>query len=380
DLKYATNASGTWVTTTVDSDGGSSTSIALDTSGNAHISYFDYTNGDLKYATNASGTWVTTTVDSDGGSSTSIALDTSGNAHISYCYWLFPSPSVFYDSDLKYATNASGAWVTTTVASGTNMQSTSIALDTSGKVHISYYSDLFISLTYATNASGAWVTTTVDSTSIMGGNTSMALDAAGNAHISYYGYANGLRYATNASGAWVTTTVDSTVRIGEGSDVSIALDTSGNAHISYYDYTNGDLGYASASQTPTTTPTISPTPTPPPSPVVTPTPAPSPSGCDGKVKTVETDTGDFELLKLASQVVTVTVTDAGGCPVANKNVFAKVNVTRKKCIKISSSSETTDENGAAAFKITAKRKAGNAKVTFKAGNIKKKITVTVVSE
>ncbi|MFO0794368.1 MAG: hypothetical protein U0586_09935 [Candidatus Brocadiaceae bacterium] len=39
-------------------------SIALDTSGKVHISYFDEINGDLKYATtNSSGSWVTTTVD-----------------------------------------------------------------------------------------------------------------------------------------------------------------------------------------------------------------------------------------------------------------------------------------------------------------------------
>ena len=136
----------------------------------------------------------------------------------------------------------------------------------------------------------------------------------------------------------------------------------------------------SPTPTPVETPSPTPpeTPTPSPSPIVTPTPTPTPSGCDGKAKTVETDTGDFELLKLENKVVTVTVTDAGGCPVANKKVSAKVNRAGKKRISISMSSETTDENGAAAFTITAKKKTGKAKVTFKAGGIKKKMTVKVM--
>ena len=98
---------------------------------------------------------------------------------------------------------------------------------------------------------------------------------------------------------------------------------------------------------------------------------------DGVVNAVETDTGDFELLKPASKVVTVTVTDGDGCPVADVKVSAKINAAGKKRIGISPSSKTTDENGKAAFTITAKKKTGKAKVTFKAGGIKEKITVTV---
>ena len=112
--------------------------------------------------------------------------------------------------------------------------------------------------------------------------------------------------------------------------------------------------------------------------IQTPTPTPTPSGCDGETTIVETDTVDFELLKLENKVVTVTVTDAGGCPVADEKVSAKVNRAGKKRVKISPSSKTTDENGAAAFTITAKKKTGKAKVTFKAGGIKKKINVKIM--
>ena len=209
------------------------------------------------------------------GEYTSIALDSSGKAHISY----------FDDTndDLKYATNASGAWVTTTVdSSGEVGEYTSIALDSSGKVHISYYGGYGGGLKYATNASGSWVATTVDSgTYYVGKYTSIALDSSGKAHISYYdatSYAppkQDLKYATNASGAWVTTTVDGSGEVGEYT--SIALDSSGKVHISYYDYTSGDLKYAYG--TADVAPTPSPTPTPKTSSTPTLSPSPTPTGC-----------------------------------------------------------------------------------------------------
>jgi hypothetical protein len=108
NLKYATGTSGSWSTTTLDNTGdvGLYTSIAIDSSNYVHISYYDclsdcdVDNGDLKYASNASGSWVDETVDSYGdvGKHTSIAMDSFDNAHISY-----------YDldnGDLKYTTNA----------------------------------------------------------------------------------------------------------------------------------------------------------------------------------------------------------------------------------------------------------------------------------
>jgi len=106
-------ASLVWVPETVDSPGdvGWYTSIALDSSDNPHISYFDETNSDLKYARWNGTDWITETVDSDGqvGTHTSITLDSSDNPHISY----FDGTNM----DLKYAWWNGTDWVPETVDS-----------------------------------------------------------------------------------------------------------------------------------------------------------------------------------------------------------------------------------------------------------------------
>ena len=210
-LYYAYHDGTTWRYETVDASSivGDWASLALDTSGHAHISYEDFANRDIRYATNASGSWVTTTVDSTGwvGWTNSIALDVSGHAHISY--------NDETNEDLKYATNVSGLWVTTTVDSGSVLYfGNSIAIDTTGHAHISYQDGN--GLRYATNVSGLWVTTTVDNNGWVGVSTSLALDASGHVHISYRDNTNFvLKYATNASGSWITTTADSDGDVGQ---------------------------------------------------------------------------------------------------------------------------------------------------------------------
>jgi len=284
DLKYATNASGSWIYTTLDSadNVGEDTSIAIDSNNKVHISYFDYTTGNIKYATNASDSWVYTTLYGSGCyGHTSIAIDSNNKVHISYCMggalqyatnvsgygWDYTSIDPTGDVDvrrtrivldsmdkayisyfdftpfvLKYATNASGSWVNTTLANG---YSNSIALDSNNKAHISYYEKDNSDLTYATNASGSWVYSTINSQGYVSVNsgTSITLDSTNKAHISYYAWSSGdLKYATNASGSWVDSTLDSADNVGE--DTSIAIDSNNKVHISYYDTTNGNLKYA----------------------------------------------------------------------------------------------------------------------------------------
>ena len=241
DLKYASWTGSSWSTQTVDSAErvGYDTSISLDESGYPHISHSDHANGDLKYARWTGDNWIAQIVDSEGnvGSFTSIALYSSGYAHISY--------RDDTNGDLKYARWTGSSWDIQTVDSeGDVGLFASIALDENGYAHISYRDLTNADIKYARWTGSSWDIQTVDSEGDTGDFASIALDENGYAHISYQyrdsANAN-LKYARWTGSSWDAQTVDSEGRVG--SFTSIAIDSSGYAHISYRDDTNADLKY-----------------------------------------------------------------------------------------------------------------------------------------
>jgi hypothetical protein len=209
-------------------------SLALDSGGNPHISYYDKSNKDLMYAYRQGSTWVTESVDKNGdvGRYSSLALDSSDNPHISY-----------YDltnSHLKYA-KWTGAWVTTTVDDeGWNGQYSSLALY-DDKPRISYYSDQEDgSLRYAKWTGSTWIKETVLD-HIMGGEcTSLAMDFFGNPHITFEA-TGALLFAKNYGSFWdVETMWSGSYNVKYN---SLALDSSNNPHISYYNENDEHLAY-----------------------------------------------------------------------------------------------------------------------------------------
>jgi hypothetical protein len=225
-----------WVSETIDSSGktGLYTSIALDNSGNPHISYFDWTDFVLRYAHWNGYSWEMETVDEgydEAGRYSSLQLDSSGNPHISY----------MKDNDqLMYASRNGSAWEIEVVDSDCGWgRHTSLELDASEGPHISYVAE-YDNLMYAHWNGSAWETETVDEDSV-GTFNSIALDASGDPHISYWGNTD-LKYVAWSFPAWEIQTVDEEGYVGYWT--SLELDSAGHPHISYEDYTNSALKYA----------------------------------------------------------------------------------------------------------------------------------------
>ena len=164
----------------------------------------------------------------------------------------------------------------------------------------------------------------------------------------------------------------------------VGYDGSSSVQLSSFDITNipTPTPVITTSVTPTSTPTATPTAVPSPTikPIatttITPSPIPTPTSvCEASSLAVSPTT--LTLNRKMSGNVTVMVTGDGNCPAEGETVTATIGASGKKRVSVSPISQTTNENGQVTFTITAKKKAGKAKVTFQVAGQTKSMTVTV---
>lgn len=111
--------------------------------------------------------------------------------------------------------------------------------------------------------------------------------------------------------------------------------------------------------------------TPEPSPTLSPTPTP---GCTADNMSVSPKS--VKIKRGKSKDVSVTLAGTDGCPAEGEAVMVVITVGKGR-ISVSPASQVTDENGEATFTLTAGKKTEPAKITFKAGGLKKSLSVRV---
>jgi|GEM_PF-2674340 len=232
-----------WVIDVVDTQigHGAFSSIALDSSDQPRISYYDDFLGDLLFATCTAGSWDTEVVDESGnvGLNTSLVLDSADNPHIGY-----------FDKDngwVKYAYHNGTSWDITEVRAiwKAGEGGISIALDSSEVAHFAYhrFDGSFNWMQYAYPDGGGGYDYWDHGTGDTGITVSLEIDQLDLPCISTYD-ANGqfLYYIYSYGPPANPQIVDGAGNVGMFS--SVELDSLDRPHISYQNGTRYDLCYA----------------------------------------------------------------------------------------------------------------------------------------
>jgi len=262
NLMFAMKTGDSWTNTVVArgsmADAGQFSSLAFDRQGAPHITYNDgQVLASLYYASLnlSSGEWEFSLIDDDtpytgdAGYSPSLKIDAAAHPHVAY---ISDDPW-----GLRYATSQDGTNWTVTKLDELDRQNyfsrtytgVSLALDSRGYPHISYYNqttsdNTLVELRYLSWNGTGWDREIVVMPAKRDFTTSLVIDSQDVPHIAYCDVASkALNYATRSpSGTWDSQTVV------QGTNLlrmpSLALDPTDSPGIAYYDLTGHSLKFA----------------------------------------------------------------------------------------------------------------------------------------
>ena len=190
--------------------------------------------GDVHYAAlnMQTGVWSNELVAAGPAGGPSIAVDAALNPHVSFN----GSGSFGQWGELMYATRTTTGWTAEVVDASVNYgYDTSIAVDTSGGLHILGKQEPDGVLWYWTKVAGAWTGEVVDADGNPGRYSDLVVDAGGTPHAVYSTWSPNAdpRYAVRTAGAWSITTLDFATATYRS--MSIDLDSQGHPHVIYHD-------------------------------------------------------------------------------------------------------------------------------------------------
>jgi hypothetical protein len=241
-LKLAHHNGTAWAIETVDANdrAGYYPDIQIDAQGRPHISYFALGRSMVRYATKPADQWHIEDVETGMGyPGTALALDTNGYPNISMMV-----PGAMHGVNPVLMSHNGTQWLRRVISPSTDQAGlyNSLAIDRTGRPHLSYNNQSRGQLQYATPGIPLWQIQTVDPSG-SGVYTSLCVDDANLPHISYFNQLSGqLRYARRTASRWTLEAVDTSGRAGTHS--SLALDAFSRPHISYRDELGGSLKYA----------------------------------------------------------------------------------------------------------------------------------------
>ena len=220
-LRYATNATGDWITETIDATlRADYPCIAIDDAGTLHVAYEDQDSFDVRHATREGGVWRTESLGMRG-MGLSLALGPDGAAHLA-----FGNPGLGGGAP-THATNASGAWTSEPTGSGYPSgvgTAPSLAIGPDGVIHVAWVVQDAGVLRYASNAAGSFAEQDVATLGPYGGSPSIAVDDRGRVHLAATAAADwsaaSLLHAVDGEAGW---TVDE-IAAGRGGIVRIDPD------------------------------------------------------------------------------------------------------------------------------------------------------------